>query len=164
MSKVVHLSNEAHAAAKAYCKENGLKMSDWVASLITKAICFIQEPEPEPAPAPVQQVSAQPMSIAAAVAQHQAAMVPAEEVPPGIRKKRLTRLDEEAAVEEAVPVYARPPFWAASIEPPSEAIDAASEGAEGAEGAEGVEGAEAAEATEAAVPATIPSLSELDLA
>ena len=38
MSKVVHLSNEAHAAAKVYCKENGLKMSDWVASLITKAI------------------------------------------------------------------------------------------------------------------------------
>ena len=54
MSKVVHLSNDAHAAAKAYCKENGLKMSDWVASLITKAICVVQEPTPEPLPAPVQ--------------------------------------------------------------------------------------------------------------
>lgn len=37
-SKVVHLSNEAHSKAKAFCKARGLKMSDWVAALINTAI------------------------------------------------------------------------------------------------------------------------------
>ncbi len=152
MSKVVHLSNEAHAAAKAYCKENGLKMSDWVASLITKAICFIQEPEPEPVPVPAQPLPTQPMSIAAAVAQHQAAQAPVEETPPGIRKKRLNRFDEEPVVEDAVPAYARPPFWAAQPEPVAESTE------------EGAEATENGEEGEAAVPATIPLLSEIDRA
>jgi len=38
MSKVVHLSDDAHARAKDFCKENKLRMSDWVASLIDEAI------------------------------------------------------------------------------------------------------------------------------
>ena len=37
MSKVVHISDEAHAKAKAYCKQNDLRMSDWVGELIYQA-------------------------------------------------------------------------------------------------------------------------------
>ena len=77
MSKVVHLSNEAHAAAKVYCKENGLKMSDWVASLITKAICLIQEPEPEPVPVVVPQPEPAPIE-----AERPEATPPAPPAPP----------------------------------------------------------------------------------
>ena len=45
MSKVVHLSNSSHAEAKAYCKDRGLRMSDWVASLIEQAIEGLQAAE-----------------------------------------------------------------------------------------------------------------------
>ncbi len=38
MSKVVHLSEEAHAKAKVHCKSRGVRMSDWVAELIEKAL------------------------------------------------------------------------------------------------------------------------------
>ncbi len=36
MSKVIHLSEKAHARAKMFCKEHSLRMSDWVASLINE--------------------------------------------------------------------------------------------------------------------------------
>ena len=38
MSKVVHLSSRAHQRAKVFCREHGLRMSDWVASLINEAV------------------------------------------------------------------------------------------------------------------------------
>jgi hypothetical protein len=38
MSKVVHLTNDAHRRAKDFCAERGLRMSDWVAALIDEAI------------------------------------------------------------------------------------------------------------------------------
>ena len=38
MSKVVHLSADAHARAKLHCKSQGVRMSDWVAELIEKAL------------------------------------------------------------------------------------------------------------------------------
>jgi hypothetical protein len=38
MSKVVHLSDDAHMRAKEFCKEYGLRMSDWVAVLINEAV------------------------------------------------------------------------------------------------------------------------------
>lgn len=37
-SKVVHLSDEAHAKAKAYCANRGIRMSDWITGLIMKLI------------------------------------------------------------------------------------------------------------------------------
>ena len=105
MSKVVHLSNDAHAVAKVYCKENGLKMSDWVASLITRAITAESAPEPVAAPAPAP-VAAQPA----------AASAPIQEEPSGPRKKKLPRLEEEESSDDVVPAYARPPFWAIKTE------------------------------------------------
>lgn len=36
--KVVHLTDDAHNLAKDFCKEKGLKMSDWVAALIRDAV------------------------------------------------------------------------------------------------------------------------------
>ena len=152
MSKVVHLSNDAHAAAKAYCKENGLKMSDWVASLITKAICVVQEPAPEPIPAPVQALApAQPMSIAAAVAEHQAAQAAlAQEVEPASRKKRLARFDEEPLPDDGIPAYAKPPFWARTA--------STTEEADGSGESDGV-----SNEVEAKIPAKNSMLGELDL-
>ena len=38
MSKVVHLSPEAHNKAKAYCKENNLHMSKWIGQLVLIAV------------------------------------------------------------------------------------------------------------------------------
>lgn len=91
MSKVVHLSNDAHALAKVYCKSRGLKMSDWVGSLIIDAISVQEEPKPQEQP---QDVS----------------------VP---RKKQLPRMDDTVqSTDDGVPVYSQPPFWAKStIEP-----------------------------------------------
>jgi len=102
MSKVIHLSNEAHAIAKDYCKRNGLRMSDWVASLIEEAIQSPQtRPEPAAPPPPEQPIAA----AASTVARRK----PLERLPEDAQKVRPI---ETAAVEEEVPAYAAPPFWA----------------------------------------------------
>ena len=89
MSKVVHLSNDAHAEAKVFCKARGLKMSDWVGSLILEAISAQTQEEVEPAPVPVQEVPAVP------------------------RKKKLPEMDDTVqSADDGTPVYAQPPFWA----------------------------------------------------
>lgn len=41
--KVVHVKPKVHEAAKAYCKEHGLKMSDWVSKLILDATGTYEE-------------------------------------------------------------------------------------------------------------------------
>ena len=101
MSKVVHLSNDAHALAKVYCKSRGLKMSDWVGSLIIDAISAQEEPkQPE-----------QPQDVS---------------LP---RKKQLPRMDETIqSTADGVPVYAQPPFWAKSKTPAEPEEAAATEG------------------------------------
>ena len=38
MGQVVHLTDEAHEAAKAFCKQHGLKMTEWVSGLVLDAI------------------------------------------------------------------------------------------------------------------------------
>lgn len=37
-SKVVHIPDEIHSAAKRYCTANNLSMSQWVADLIVSAV------------------------------------------------------------------------------------------------------------------------------
>ena len=106
MSKVVHLSNDAHALAKVYCKSRGLKMSDWVGSLIIDAISAQEEPkQPE-----------QPQDVS---------------LP---RKKQLPRMDDSVqSTADGVPVYAQPPFWAKSTVPAESeevAVEATSESVE----------------------------------
>ena len=106
MSKVVHLSNDAHALAKVYCKSRGLKMSDWVGSLIIDAISAQEEPkQPE-----------QPQDVS---------------LP---RKKQLPRMDDSVqSTADGVPVYAQPPFWAKSktpAEPEEGTVEAATESVE----------------------------------
>lgn len=88
MSKVVHLSDDAHAKAKEYCRQLSLKMSDWVAGLIDQAISAEHSPDAAPEPAET----------------NVRAFVP--------RKKVLQRLDETTqSGDDGVPVYAQPPFW-----------------------------------------------------
>ena len=82
MSKVIHLSNEAHAQAKSYCKEHGFKMSDWVATLIQGAI------------------------VGAPNLQKPGLM------PVGKRKSVSNLEEQKVASESVEAVYAAPPFWA----------------------------------------------------
>ena len=98
MSKVIHLSDEAHNRAKGFCKQHGLKMSDWVADLIAEAIATGRtDPKVPPrvqAPAPAVVVVA-----------------PAQNTNQPSNKKKLERLDERAGEGETVPPWAAPPFW-----------------------------------------------------
>jgi len=96
MSKVVHLSDDSHRAAKAYCKENGLRMSDWVGSLIEAAIAGSHvEPEAAPAPAAPRVVST--------------AHYPDGAVVPRRSLRSLEETGETA--EDGTAVYSAPPFW-----------------------------------------------------
>lgn len=86
MSKVIHLSDEAHHKAKEFCREHGLKMSDWVANLIEVAIS--------------NGVGAIPM-----IQSNVRALVQ--------KKKPLELMDDpQPTLEDGLPVYAAPPFWA----------------------------------------------------
>jgi hypothetical protein len=100
MSKVIHLSDDAHAKAKAFCKEHTLKMSDWVAALIDTAI---EGGNTITAPSPVS-VTVQP-----AVSHLEESNVRAL-----VQKKKLLEHYEstEQTAEDGLPIYAAPPFWA----------------------------------------------------
>ncbi len=48
MGKVVHLDDAAHEKAKAYCKANNIKMSDFVSQLINDGIKKVHRLYPKP--------------------------------------------------------------------------------------------------------------------
>jgi hypothetical protein len=118
MSKVVHLSDQAHNRAKAYCQRRGLKMSEWVASLIERATEGKIDNDPTP--------SVHMPSGALGDVGPQASAIPsttlqASEVAPEVGsyqalgpKKKLTQAvaAPQSLPEGATPVYEAPPFWA----------------------------------------------------
>lgn len=128
--KVVHLSDDAHELAKAYCKDSGMKMSDWVAMLIKRAV------DPVPAPAAMQHtVAPAPTVMHPAIREpvretHAQVMMPTNHNPPmsarpqsngndeGLRslqpKKKPMLRELSSENDDVVPVYAQPPFWARS--------------------------------------------------
>ena len=81
MSKVVHLSNEAHAKAKAFCEANQLRMSEWVAVLIEEALQGTRKK----------------------TEQRPAGIVP-------VQKRKLPQMDEKDERDPAE-VFTAPPFW-----------------------------------------------------
>lgn len=95
MSKVVHLSDNAHRQAKEYCSPRSLKMSDWVGMLIEQAT----QPDAVRPGADSDDLRAPDGS-------------PSLLVP----KKRISGYDhvEPQTDDEGTPVYAAPPFWARS--------------------------------------------------
>jgi hypothetical protein len=103
MSKVIHLSDDAHAKAKAFCKEHSLKMSDWVAALIDTAIA-----------------GGNTVTAASTIAntnvqvQPQASHADESNVRALVQKKKLLEHYESSlqTAEDGLPVYAAPPFWA----------------------------------------------------
>jgi hypothetical protein len=96
MSKVIHLSDSAHNAAKAFCKQHGLKMSDWVADLIADAIVTGRvDPRSPPRPVPAPVAPAPPPAVQ-------------NNAPP---KKKLERYVEPGKPGEDAPPWAAPPFW-----------------------------------------------------
>jgi hypothetical protein len=121
MSKVVHLSDDAHNKAKAFCKQHGLKMSDWVAALIEDAMSAgrtdptikVRAVAPPPPPPP------QPMAIptAAAVAVAPSNLPPKKKLGDD-RSPRVSAptsggsLSNGASSSDALPPWAAPPFWA----------------------------------------------------
>lgn len=98
MSKVVHLSNDAHAVAKKHCQAAGMKMSEWVAALIAHAT--------RPAVAPPKQASAGRTTAQRAPAQPRPVAGPVE------RKRPLPFDAPSADAEGDLMLYAAPPFWA----------------------------------------------------
>lgn len=118
MSKVVHLSDDAHTAAKNFCKHHGLKMSDWVAELISEAIKD-ERVDPKAKPRPVAMVAPAPAPAPMREPQPQAqpqAVVHAAPAPPtGPAKKKLQQYDERGNAtnggDDSVPPWAAPPFW-----------------------------------------------------
>lgn len=93
MSKVIHLSDDAHNKAKKFCSEHALKMSDWVATLITLA------------------VRGEKLNAASSI-------VAAENMRALVQKKKLSEPSEtpSQADDEGFPVYSAPPFWAQANE------------------------------------------------
>lgn len=99
MSKVVHLSDDAHARAKAHCQRAGLKMSEWVAALIERATA---EPEPQ---------GASPADAAPVLPPGQV-----QALTPRIGTTHRGAAGSED-VDGALPLYAAPPFWARGTAP-----------------------------------------------
>lgn len=93
MSKVVHLSDDAHNNAKQFCREHDLKMSDWVATLINLA------------------VRGEKLSAAASI-------VAAANLRTLVEKKKLVEPSDIPSQTDAegLPVYSAPPFWAQANE------------------------------------------------
>jgi hypothetical protein len=83
MSKVVHLSDEAHRQAKDFCDRHGLRMTDWVANMIRREIALGDPAQRQSHLAHVQR--SKPMQVYD---------------------------DRRGAAEDGVPAYAAPPFWA----------------------------------------------------
>lgn len=93
MSKVIHLSDDAHNKAKEFCREHALKMSDWVATLINLAVCG-------------EKLNAASSIVAAG---NMRAMV---------QKKKLSEPSNipSQTDDDGMPVYSAPPFWAQANE------------------------------------------------
>lgn len=93
MSKVVHLSDDAHNNAKQFCREHALKMSDWVATLINLA------------------VRGEKLSAAASI-------VAAANMRTMVEKKKLAQPSDTPSQTDVdgSPVYSAPPFWAQASE------------------------------------------------
>ena len=99
MSKVVHLCDEAHAAAKVFCKDNSLRMSDWVAALIDEAIARGQT-----------DVTRTPVAKKKPLKR----LDEVRPVAPPPLQQPVLQVEEESvpvAEPEGVPAYAAPPFW-----------------------------------------------------
>lgn len=92
MSKVIHLSDNAHTQAKAYCREHALKMSDWVASLIHAA------------------VETEGVALVELTSEHLDDDGVRSTVP---KKKVLEKVENNPQTsDDGMPAYAAPPFWA----------------------------------------------------
>lgn len=102
MSKVIHLSDQAHNAAKAFCRQHSLKMSDWVADLILDAI---NNNRVDPRVA-IRSMPSAPVATATTTAAPTATVSA-----PAAPKKKLERIPERNG-SESVPPWAAPPFWA----------------------------------------------------
>lgn len=135
MSKVIHLSNEAHQKAKEYCTRHGLKMSDWVADLIIATVVAGDAPKPARQSAPPVSTAKEPSTAEARVVTRpvttqrrpvvtevtgKVAVVERKPVagdPNAPKKKPLVRIDSRPqASDSGVAPWEAPPFWTGSRE------------------------------------------------
>jgi len=118
MSKVVHLSDQAHNKAKAYCQRRGLKMSEWVASLIDRATEGKLDNDPTPSP----EISSGTLGdVGPQASAMPSGSLRASEMAPEVgpyqalvQKKKLTQTvpTVQSLPESTTPIYEAPPFWA----------------------------------------------------
>ncbi len=129
MSKVIHLSNEAHQQAKEYCNKHSLKMSDWVADLIIATVAG-GAPKPARPAAPSPGVTTLPASSEARMVARPVAVPrrplgaelgskvavverkPVAGDPSAPKKKPLARIDSRPqTTDSGVAPWEAPPFW-----------------------------------------------------
>lgn len=118
MSKVVHLSDHAHNKAKAFCQTRGLKMSEWVASLIDGATDGRNDvgtlPPSQMASGsidPTHQPSQTPNAPTIRASDVDTDGAPYQAL---VQKKKLATAVStvQSLPDNSAPVYEAPPFWA----------------------------------------------------
>jgi len=111
-TKVIHLADEVHDMAKKHCTECGMRMSDWVASLIRKEITVLDKtPQVQ---LPISKIQ-QPVPLPVAVIQPSPRLVLEEKIRsiPQPRKRPVHTVPAEEQTSEAVvAAFSAPPFWA----------------------------------------------------
>ena len=112
MSKVVHLSDQAHNKAKAFCQPRALKMSEWVASLIDHATQENKSEMDEPAGSTPQPPITMTEPVVADAMRNQAASEPTDLHAMVPKKKLVSPPVMPTMSDAALPVYEAPPFWA----------------------------------------------------
>jgi hypothetical protein len=90
MSKVVHISEQAHGRAKDFCRRHQTPMSDWVNALIEAAT---------DASVPAPRLSGLGITVDV------------------VKKKRIDPLLAQEVPADGVQAYASPPFWLTKARP-----------------------------------------------
>lgn len=118
MSKVVHLSDQAHTKAKAYCQLRGLKMSEWVAALIDRATedAASSSPlaPPEMIPGAIGEISQGTGSSSPNLRSREVASNEVNAYQALVQKKKLPSAvaGVQNMADNSTPIYEAPPFWA----------------------------------------------------
>jgi len=118
MSKVIHLSDQAHNKAKAYCQRRGLKMSEWVASLIEQATKDQVDNSPTPSSGmpsdSLGEIGPTASALPSNTLRASEATADLDPYQALVQKKKLTQTVPavQSLPESATPIYEAPPFWA----------------------------------------------------
>ena len=108
MSKVVHVSDDLHLELKKFCKERGLRMSEWVMNLVKTAMRQDRDADGIPTITP-RAITSAPREVTAP-SLVSAPPLAAAPRPPMTKRKPIQKYERPtpADLEE---IYSAPPFW-----------------------------------------------------